>query len=238
MSNASRAWTKRFEAVSRVVNSLLDEPDGDTMVSTEKLLEGAEPWPSTLYLASELRNMEILEKLFLDKRLNCQGMRQQALGGPIRAGHLHVVEFILEPRWSLVIFIDIRLLLQRGADLSATDHDVLYLAMEQGRFDIVRMLIEHDGGLIRKFLSEWETKPVMLLAGRTENEELDWYLIAHWAEVGILDAVNFREHGQESMAKRVGNLDVSNWSAIDSASGSFRLNLRTKLGQPDVAALL
>lgn len=90
-----------------LVESLLNGPHKDALLSPRyDSPYDLEPWPGAISLAAELGLTDVLEKAFAPTFSNRREKRQEALGGAIRGGHLHVVEFIMDPRWGPIDFFD------------------------------------------------------------------------------------------------------------------------------------
>ncbi|KAH7073958.1 hypothetical protein BKA63DRAFT_515126 [Paraphoma chrysanthemicola] len=92
-----------------VVKGLLDCPDfhgvfGGT-TGSKRYPKPAEIWDNPIDLASHFAREDILELLFTDRRLDRKSLRAQAFGPAMRAGHLHIAEYILDPAWGSNDFI-------------------------------------------------------------------------------------------------------------------------------------
>ncbi|KAH7089484.1 hypothetical protein FB567DRAFT_302111 [Paraphoma chrysanthemicola] len=92
-----------------VVKSLLDCPDFHGVfggvTGSKHCPKPAEIWDNPIDLASQFARADILELLFTDRRLNRTSLRAQAFRPAMRAGHLHIVEYILDPAWGSYEFI-------------------------------------------------------------------------------------------------------------------------------------
>ncbi|CAO2648638.1 Nn.00g079050.m01.CDS01 [Neocucurbitaria sp. VM-36] len=84
---------------SAVVEHVLNGPDFVAAFTPRCAIGEFEPWQSAVYLAAQRGHTNMLEKAFLDRRLDTRELREVALSAAIREGDLPLMEFIMEPRW-------------------------------------------------------------------------------------------------------------------------------------------